>query len=58
MVLLGVTQKSVAAEMGINERVFNNKLGRRRVNGYESRFTYEQKYWLAERFGIAVTDIE
>ena len=57
-VLYGVTQKQVAAEMGINARVFNNKLGLRTVNGYVIRFTQAQKEWLAERFDMEVKDIE
>lgn len=58
MVLMGITHKKLAQEMGINERVFNNKLARRKVNGYEARFTDTQKEWLANRFGIDVTEIE
>lgn len=57
-VLFGVTQKQVAAEMGVNNRVFNNKLGRRMVNGYIIKFTDEQKAWLSDRFDIPVMDIE
>lgn len=53
-----VKQKEVAAEMGINARVFNNKLRLRTVNGYQARFTDEQKEWLAERFGIDASEIE
>jgi hypothetical protein len=47
MVLHGETQKRVAAEMGINARVFNNKLRQRTVYGYVIRFTPAQKEWLA-----------
>lgn len=57
-VLEGIAQNEVAAEMGINVRVFNNKLGRRMVNGYEIRFTEGQKEWLSKRFDIPVEDIE
>ena len=57
-VLHGETQKHVAAEMGINARVFNNKLRRRTVNGYVVQFTQAQKEWLAERFGIKAEEIE
>ena len=58
IVLHGTTQKRVAAEMGINTRVFNNKLNMRTVNGYVIRFTPAQKEWLSERFNIPVADIE
>ena len=44
--------------MGINRRVFSNKLGRRTVNGYVIQFTEAQKEWLAAKFGIETTDIE
>ena len=58
MALNGITIKELAAEMGINRRVFSNKLGRRKVNGYEIHFTEGQKEWLASKFGIDTTDIE
>lgn len=58
MILHGVTHKDLAAEMGINVRVFGNKLAQRTVNGYKCRFTEAQREWLAERFGIAVEEIE
>ena len=58
MALQGITIKELAVEMGINRRVFSNKLGRRKVNGYEIRFTEPQKEWLAAKFGINTTDIE
>lgn len=58
MILFGVTHKELAAEMGINARVFGNKLCQRTVNGYVCRFTEAQKEWLAARFGIAVEEIE
>ena len=57
-VLFGVQQKEVAAEMGINPRVFNNKLRRRTINGYKVYFTEDQKKWLAERFNMNVNEIE
>jgi hypothetical protein len=57
-VLFNVRQKDVAAEMGINKRVFNNKLFRRTINGYKVYFTEEQKQWLAKRFNMDVNDIE
>lgn len=57
-VLHGIKQKDVAAEMGINARVFNNKLRQRTVNGYAVHFTQAQKEWLAHRFGMEVEDIE
>lgn len=44
--------------MGINARVFGNKLCRRNVNGYVCKFTEAQKEWLAARFGILVEEIE
>jgi predicted DNA-binding protein (UPF0251 family) len=56
--LEGITIKELAAEMGINRRVFSNKLGRRKVNGYVIQFTEAQKEWLAAKFGIDTTDIE
>lgn len=58
IVLRGTTQKEVADEMGINHRVFGNKINRRIVNGYEARFTDEQKAWLAEKFQLDVNEIE
>lgn len=58
MALHGITIKELATEMGINCRVFSNKLGRRMVNGYLSHFTEAQKEWLAAKFGIETTDIE
>ena len=58
IVLHGITIKDLAAEMGINYRVFRNKLGRRTVNGYVVQFTDAQKEWLAAKFGINTTDIE
>lgn len=56
--LQGITIKELAAEMGINRRVFSNKLGRRKVGPYVSHFTEAQKEWLAAKFGINTTDIE
>lgn len=56
--LHGITIRELAAEMGINRRVFSNKLGRRTVNGYVIQFTEAQKEWLAAKFGIDTTDIE
>lgn len=58
MVLMGITHKELAEEMGINRRVFSNKLARRVVNGYTIQFTDAQKEWLANRFGLDVTEIE
>lgn len=58
MVLQGITIKELATEMGINRRVFSNKLGRRTVNGCVVKFTEQQKEWLATKFGINTTDIE
>ena len=58
MTLHGITIKELAAEMGINRRVFSNKLGKRTVNGYVIRFTDEQKRWLAEKFDMSITEIE
>lgn len=57
-VLAGVLQKQVAEEMGINTRVFNNKLRQRTVNGYKIYFTPAEKEWLSKRFNIPVADIE
>lgn len=56
--LHGITIKELATEMGINRRVFSNKLGKRKVNGYVIHFTEAQKEWLAAKFGIETTDIE
>lgn len=58
MALHGITIKDLASEMGINRRVFSNKLGCRNVNGYDVRFTDRQKDYLATKFGIKTTDIE
>lgn len=58
MALWGITIKELSKEMGINRRVFSNKLGRRVVNGYVIQFTEAQKEWLADKFGIEITDIE
>ena len=58
MALHGIIIKELADEMGINRRVFSNKLGRRKVNGYVCVFTEQQKEWLAAKFGINTTDIE
>lgn len=58
MALQGITIKELSKEMGINRRVFSNKLGRRVVNGYVIQFTEAQKEWLADKFGIEITDIE
>lgn len=58
MILFGITHKELAAELGINARVFGNKLARRNVNGYTCRFTEAQKEQLAARFGIAIEEIE
>lgn len=58
MALQGITIKELSKEMGINRRVFSNKLGRRTVNGYVIQFTESQKEWLAAKFGIDITDIE
>lgn len=53
-----VTHKDVSASMGINTKVFTNKINKRVVNGYEARFTDAEKVWLADAFGVAVSDIE
>ena len=58
IVLQGITIKELSKEMGINYRVFRNKLGRRTVNGYVVQFTEAQKEWLAAKFGIDTADIE
>lgn len=58
MALQGITIKELSTEMGVNRRVFSNKLARRTVNGYVVHFTEAQKEWLANKFGINTTDIE
>ena len=53
-----VTQKETAAKMGINAKVFQNKINQRTVNGYLVRFTVAEKVWLACEFGINENDID
>lgn len=50
--------KDVAKVLGINTKVFTNKLNRRTVNGYEARFTTSEKSMLASMFGLLIIDIE
>jgi predicted DNA-binding protein (UPF0251 family) len=50
--------KEVAEEMGINRKVFMNKINQSVVNGYVAKFKPIEKVWLANRFGIKVSDIE
>lgn len=50
--------KDVAEVLGINTKVFTNKLNHRKVNGYEARFTYSEKATLASMFGLLIIDIE
>lgn len=48
----------VAEEMGINRKVFCNKINHRVANGYVARFKPVEKAWLANKFGIKESDIE
>lgn len=50
--------KEVAEEMGINRKVFANKINQSVVNGYVAKFKPIEKVWLANRFGIKESDIE
>lgn len=50
--------KEVAEEMGINRKVFCNKINNFPVNGYVARFKPIERVWLANRFGIKESDIE
>jgi len=48
----------IAEEMGMNRKVFGNKINHREVNGYVARFKPVEKAWLANKFGIKESDIE
>lgn len=54
----GIKYKDIAEEMGINQKIFANKINHLVVNGYEAKFKHIEKVWLAMRFGINVEDIE
>ena len=54
----GYTHKEVAECLGINTKVFTNKINRLVVNGYETKFTEAEKIALALKFGIDKNDIE
>ena len=55
---MGVTHKQVATLLGINTRVFTNKINRQLVNGYETKFTAAEKIVLALKFDLNENDIE
>lgn len=55
---MGVTHKQVADFIGINAKVFTNKINRLVVNGYEAKFTETEKIVLAMKFDINKDDIE
>ena len=48
----------IAEAMGINRKVFCNKINHNVVNGYVARFKPVEKAWLAKEFGINENDIE
>lgn len=52
------THKKGAEILGINARVFTNKINKRFVNGYESKFTVAEKNLLAAKFNLNVEEIE
>jgi hypothetical protein len=58
MYAMGVTHKQVAALLDINTRTFTNKINRRFVNGYETKFTKAEKVVLSLKFYIAENEIE
>lgn len=53
-----VTHRKAAAILGINPRVFTNKINKRVVNGYEATFTVAEKSLLATEFALNAEDIE
>lgn len=53
-----ITHKAAAERLGINSRVFTNKLNKRVVNGYQAGFTVSEKNMLAMLFDVPVTEIE
>lgn len=54
-----VTYTEVAKDIGINARVFANKMNRRKQpNGNTARFTDFEKRYLSERFDVDVKVIE
>lgn len=57
-ILNKATLKELAEQMGINQRVFYNKLNRRMVNGYEAHFTNDEKLFLAKTLGMKEKDIK
>lgn len=58
MYKMSATHKQVAEFLGINTKVFTNKINRLVVNGYEAKFTTTEKMALAMKFGIKENDIE
>ena len=58
MYAAGKKHRDVAKVLGINTKVFTNKLNRRTVNGYEARFTTSEKAMLASMFELLIIDIE
>ena len=53
-----ITHRKAAAILGINPRVFTNKINKRVVNGYEATFTAPEKALLATEFEIDANEIE
>lgn len=58
MFAAGVTHKKAAEKLGINYRVFTNKINHITVNGYQAKFTVAEKALLATIFEIDVNSIE
>lgn len=55
----GTTQKELAKGMGIDPRTFSNKLHhRKQPNGNEARFTESEKYYLAMKLDLLVSDVD
>lgn len=55
---MGVTHKQVAALLGINAKVFTNKINKITINGYEAKFTKAEKVVLSLKFDIPEEEIE
>ena len=52
------THKQAAEMLGINARVFTNKINKRIINGYEASFTPAEKTMLAAQYQINVNEIQ